>query len=189
VYLPPQKIQAGRVTIVILEGRYGQVKLENASLASDQTLSYFLKDIETGSPILSSELESRLLLLADTPGVVVHSTLEPGDVLGHSDLSVQTTAGPRVNGSLDADNAGNRYTGAPRVGATLNINELAGRGDVASLRALTSGHGLHYLRGAYQAQFGKTTAGVSYSELKYALGREFVALDAHGSQKITSLYA
>jgi hemolysin activation/secretion protein len=54
---------------------------------------------------------------------------------------------------------------------------------------LSSGSGLHYARGAYQGQFGKTTAGLSYSDLRYALGREFESLGAHGSQQITSLYA
>ena len=45
-----------------------------------------------------------------------------------------------------ADNAGNRYTGANRLGATINLNNAAGLGDIASLRTLTSGSGLNYAR-------------------------------------------
>lgn len=189
VYLPPQTLKGGVVTLIVLEGQYGQVMLQNESKASDVTLSYFLSDLSSGDAILSAPLERQLLLLSDTPGVVVNSTLVPGRSLGSSDLLVKTTAGPRINGSIDADNAGNRYTGTTRVGANINVNELLGYGDMTSLRVLSSGNGLHYARGAYQAQFGKTTAGLSYSDLRYVLGREFESLGAHGSQQISSLYA
>lgn len=189
VYLPPQNIQSGVVTLIVLEGRYGQVILQNESRASDATLSYFIKDFASGDAILSAPLERQLLLMSDTPGVVVNSTLVPGRTLGSSDLFLKTTAGPRVNGSIDADNAGNRYTGTTRAGATINVNELLGYGDVTSLRVLSSGHGLQYARGAYQGQIGEATAGLAYSDLRYVLGREFESLGAHGSQKIASLYA
>lgn len=188
VYLPPQTIQGGVVTMVVLEGRYGQVILQNESHASNDTLTYFLKELSSGDVILSDALERNLLLMSDTPGVVVNSMLVPGRTLGSSDLLVKTTAGPRVNGSVDIDNAGNRYTGTARAGATINVNELLGYGDVSSLRLLSSGSGLQYIRGAYQSQIGKTIAGVSYSDLRYELGREFENLGAHGSQQITSFY-
>lgn len=189
VYLPLQNIQGGVVKMIVLEGRYGQVILQNESQVSTDSLSYFLADLHSGSAILAAPLESRLLLMSDLPGVVVNSSLVPGRTLGTSDLIVKTTSGARVNGSIDADNAGNRYTGISRAGATLNINELLGYGDVTSFRVLSSGNGLRYARGAYQAQIGKTTAGIAYSDLRYELGREFESLGAHGSQKITSLYA
>ena len=188
VYLPPQNIQGGVVSMVVLEGRYEQVILQNDSRASSESLGYFLNNFSSGSPILSAPLESNLLMMSDTPGVLINSSLVPGKTLGSSDLLVKATAAPRVNGSIDADNAGNRYTGSTRVGATLNVNELLGYGDVASLRAMSSGRGLRYLRGTYQIQLGKTTAGIGYSDLHYELGKEFQILDASGSQQISSLY-
>jgi hemolysin activation/secretion protein len=128
------------------------------------------------------------LLLSDIPGVHVASTLAPGASLGVSDLIVDVTPGARVTGSIDADNAGNRYTGENRIGATVNLNNLAGHGDVASLRVLTSGEGLNYARGSYQMQFGKATAGVAYSWLGYKLGKEFEPLRVNGDAKIASVY-
>lgn len=188
VYMPPQKIQDGLVTMVVLEGRYGQIILKNESRASTETLAYFLKDLPVGSSILSGPLETHLLLMSDTPGVLVNSSLVPGKNLGTSDLLVYAKAGPRVNGSIDADNAGNRYTGSTRVGATLNVNELLGLGDMASLRGMSSGSGLQYVRGAYQAQFGKTNAGLAYTDLQYELGREFQDLNESGKQQISSVF-
>jgi hemolysin activation/secretion protein len=70
----------------------------------------------------------------------------------------------------------------------VNLNNLAGRGDVASLRVLTSGSGLNYARASYQMQFGKARVGVAYSWLGYELGKEFKPLQAHGTARIASIY-
>jgi hemolysin activation/secretion protein len=118
----------------------------------------------------------------------VRSTLAPGVAVGTSDLIVDVTPGRRVTGSVEADNAGDHYTGEYRVGATVNINNPFGRGDVASLRVLTSGSGLNYGRASYQMQFGKATAGVAYTALNYRLGEQFEPLHAHGTAEIASVY-
>ena len=187
-YLPTQEIKDGAVTIAVSEGQYGKVALRNQSNLSDDLVHNRLAGISAGDPVAIAPLESGLLLLSDIPGVNITSTLAPGASLGTSDLIVDVAPGQRVTGSIDADNAGNRYTGEYRVGATVNLNNAVGRGDVASLRVLTSGAGLNYARAAYQMQFGKATAGVAYSWLGYELGREFSSLQAHGTAKIASVY-
>ena len=187
-YLPAQEIRDAVVTIDVIEGEYVEVSLRNQSQLADDVLQSQLAGLHRGDTVAIAPLESRLLLLSDLPGVKVASTLVPGASLGTSDLIVDVEPGRRVTGSIDADNAGNRYTGEYRVGATVNLNNPAGRGDVASLRLLTSGEGLNYARGSYQMQFGKATAGVAYSWLEYELGREFRATGATGSARIASLY-
>ena len=187
-YLPAQEIKDGVVTIAVVEGQYGKVLVRNKSNLSDDLVYSQLGGINSGDAVAIAPLENRLLLLSDIPGVDVTSTLTPGASLGASDLIVDVTPGKRVTGSIDADNAGSRYTGEYRVGATVNVNNLAGRGDVASLRVLTSGSGLNYARGSYQMQFGKATVGVAYSWLGYELGREFADLQATGTAKIASVY-
>ena len=188
-YLPAQQITDGTVTIAVNEGEYGQIILRNQSRLSDQQAYRLLDGLKPGDPITNDPLESRLLLLSDTPGVAVTSTLVPGPQPGTSDLLVDITPGQLVTGSVDADNAGNRYTGQYRLGATVNLNNPLGLGDMASLRAVTSGDGLHYGRAAYQVPFGKTTVGVAYSRLDYALGKEFAPLGANGDAKVASVYA
>lgn len=187
-YLPAQEIKNGAVTIAVLEGQYGNIILRNQTNLSDDLVNSQLAGINSGDVITIAPLESRLLLLSDIPGVNITSTLAPGASVGASDLIVDVNPGRRVTGSIDADNGGDRYTGANRIGATVNINNLAGRGDVASLRVLTSGTGLQYARASYQMQFGKATAGVAYSWLGYELGKEFESLRAKGTAKIASVY-
>jgi hemolysin activation/secretion protein len=187
-YLPAQDVKDGAVTIAVIEGRYGSITLRNQSKLSDPLATGLLAGVNSGDTIAIAPLENRLLLLSDIPGVNVRSTLTPGAEVGTSDLLVDVTPGKRVSGSVEADNAGDRYTGEYRLGATVNINNPTGHGDVASLRVLTSGSGLNYGRASYQMQFGKATAGVAYSALRYRLGKEFEPLGAHGTAEIASVY-
>ena len=187
-YLPAQDIKDGVVTIAVLEGRYGSITLRNQSTLSDSVVNGLVEGLNRGDIIAITPLENRLLLLSDIPGVVVKSTLVPGSATGTSDLLIDVTPGQRISGNVEADNAGNRYTGAYRVGGTVNFNNLTGIGDVASLRGITSGSGLMYGRASYQRPFGKATVGVAYTALKYRLGREFSNLNANGTAQIVSLY-
>lgn len=188
-YLPAQDIVNGRVTIAVIEGQYGKISLNNQTNVSNNLAGNLLGGLNSGDPVTAAPLETRLLLLSDLPGVVVKSTLVPGASVGTSDLMVDLTPGRRVSGSIDADNAGNYYTGRYRLGATVNVNEPLGLGDVASLRVLTSGKGLNYARGSYQLQFGKATVGVAYSALEYELSRgAYEGVGYNGTVKITSLY-
>lgn len=188
-YLPAQDIKDGAVTIAVLEGHYGKVTVRNKSRLSDRVINSQLAGIRSGDTVTRAPLDHRLLLLSDNPGVDVRSTLVPGASVGSSDLIVDVMPGKTLSGSLEADNAGSRYTGQYRVGATLNWNEPLGIGDVASLRTLTSGEGLNYARASYQVPFGKAQVGIAYSKLRYELIEEFAPLHAHGTAAIASVYA
>jgi hemolysin activation/secretion protein len=187
-YLPAQEIRGGVVLISVLEGQYGKVILRNSARFNPKVADRILEGLNSGDVVSQGPLESRLLLLSDLPGVQIKSTLAPGEQTGTADLIVDVEPDASISGSVDADNAGNRFTGENRIGASVNLNNPAGQGDVASLRALTSGEGLNYLRGAYQIPVGRATVGVAYSVLDYQLGREFEALDAHGDAQITTLF-
>ena len=187
-FVPAQDIKDGVVIISVIEGRYGAITLHNGTNLSDNLAKNLLGGVKSGDVIASDPLENNLLLLSDLPGVEVTSTLVPSSTTGASDLIVDITPGSRVTGSIDADNAGNRYTGKYRIGTTFNLNNAAGIGDVATLRALTSGSGMYYVRAAYQIHTGKAKVGIAYSILGYELGEEFKPLQANGTAQIMSIY-
>jgi hemolysin activation/secretion protein len=187
-YLPTQDIKDGIVTVAVVVGQYGEVSINNQTNLSNTLANNLISGLEGGNAIESGPLETRLLLLSDLAGVRVNSTLLPGATPGTSDLKVDLTPGPRVTGSIDADNAGLPYTGKYRLGGTININNLAGLGDVASLRVLSSGNGMTYGRASYQFQVGRATLGAAYSQIGYSLGKEFEDLGAHGTAKIVSIF-
>ncbi len=187
-YLPAQDINDGTVMIAVTEGRYGKILVRNQSNIAGSVITDLMEGIAVGDTVRSAPLQSHLLLLSDLPGIKVNSTLVPGAAYGTTDLLVDVLPGRRVTGSIDADNAGNYYIGAINVGATLNFNEPAGQGDVASLRLLTSGEGLNYFRASYQLQVDKLRLGAAYSSLEYTLGKNFASLLANGTAKTTSFY-
>ncbi|MDI6745693.1 MAG: ShlB/FhaC/HecB family hemolysin secretion/activation protein [Rhodocyclaceae bacterium] len=187
-YLPAQDVKDGAVTIAVIEGEYGKITLNNQTRLADDLANRQLSGLNEGDVIEADPLGNRLLSLSDLPGVNVKAALVPGASVGASDLIVDLSPGPLVSGEVDFDNAGNRYTGEYRLGATVNLNNLAGRGDVASLRAMTAGSGLNYVRASYQMQFGQATAGVAYSALKYELGKEYAPLQANGTAEIASIF-
>lgn len=187
-YVPAQEIRDNVVTIAVTEGRYGTVTLRNETNLADRVARAPLEGLNSGDVIENRALEERLLLLSDVPGINVNSTLMPGSTPGTSDLLVDVTPGQRVTGVVEADNAGNRYTGEYRLGATVNLNNAAGLGDIASLRALTSGSGLKYARASYQLPVGRAQVGVAYSWLDYSLGEEFASLQAHGTAQVASIF-
>lgn len=187
-YLPPQEIIGATVTVAIVEGRYGALTVNNQTSLSGRMTRGVLAGLAKGDTIAAAALERRLLLLSDIPGISVQSTLSPGLSTGTSDLMVNIMRGRLITGSLEADNAGNRFTGAYRSGGTLSFNNPTGQGDLLSLRALVSNSGLAYGRASYQRPLGAATVGLAFSHINYALGHEFESLDADGTADVASLF-
>ncbi|NYT43961.1 ShlB/FhaC/HecB family hemolysin secretion/activation protein [Alcaligenaceae bacterium] len=189
-YLPPQTLENATVEIAVLEARYGKVDVINNSLVSDGPIAAVLAPLRPGDVITQEQLDSRLLLLGDLPGIKPHATLSPGAAVGTADLAVRAEAGPLVTGSATADGLGNRYTGRARLGANLDIHSPLKRGDLLSANVLSSGKGLTYGRLAYQLAVGGsgTRLGAAYSALTYRLAGGLGALEAHGTASVASAW-
>ena len=188
-YLPTQTIKDGVITIIVIVGEYGSVTIHNQSNLSNSLAASLMNGINSGNAIESGPLETRLLLLSDLPGVRVSSILVPGTAPGTSDLNIELTPGAFITGSVEADNAGLPATGTNRLGASINLNNLAGLGDVASLRILSSGPGMTYGRASYQLEVDRATLGLSYTHIDYSLGKQYEDLGIQGIAQITSLYS
>ncbi|MGS0744156.1 ShlB/FhaC/HecB family hemolysin secretion/activation protein [Glaciimonas sp. GG7] len=188
--IPAQQLSDGTVTIQVLEARYGNISLVNSSRVVFSLLEKTLASLQAGQEIDQARLDHALLLLSDIPGVVSGATLAPGETVGTSDLLVKAEAGPMVSGYAVIDNAGNRYTGRGRFGATLNINNPLHLGDVLSANVLTSGGAMNYGRLSYEALINGEGAriGGAYSGLHYSLGKSLGPLDAHGTAQVDSLW-
>jgi hemolysin activation/secretion protein len=193
-YLPAQEIKNGEVEITVLEGRVGEVKLtvKEGTRLRESRAQDILSGIQPGDLVNEKSLERSLLLLNDTPGAVVKSTLEPGAKVGTADTVVDLSDdGKLVSGSVDLDNWGSRFTGEYRLGGTVNINNPTGFGDLLSIRGQTSDtSGSPLGRLSYVVPVGSsgTKVGVVYSKLNYTLGKNFAALQAHGTATVASAY-
>lgn len=188
--IPAQSVRDGRVRVDVLEARYGQVTLDNHSRVTDPLLQSTLSALQSGQAIDDAPLNRTLLLLSDVPGVIVIATLKPGEVVGTSDLQVQTEATSAMSSNVVIDNTGNRYTGRGQLGGTVSLIDPAQHGDVLSLTGLTSGD-MSYGSLSYESLLNGegTRVGGAYSALHYVLGAPLAALDGHGSAEIESVWA
>lgn len=190
-YIPAQEIKDSVVIINVLEGYLGKQSINNQSRLSDERANGYLSGIKSGDVLQAKPVDRALLLLSDTPGVGgARATLQPGASVGTSDLLIELDPSAPYYANIELDNYGNRYTGKYRLGAALALNSPLRVGDQLTLRALASDQNLTYARIAYQIPVGSSglKLGAAYFDTRYRLGKEFAALQAHGTAS-SSLFA
>lgn len=192
-YIPEQTLADGIVTVQVLEGRIGAVKVE---LDPGVTIAPEFLDrivaILRGNPVAERELiERALFTLGDLRGISVNTSLTPGDKIGQADLTVKVSAGARFAANIDADSGGSIFTGRYRIMTGFDWYNPTGHGDIASLRAqATTNLGAQFVRGSWLTPVNSmgTKFGVAVSYLKYKLGSAiFEDLDADGTAEAYSL--
>ena len=194
-YLPQQAIRDGVVEIAVLEGRVGLVELQRrpATRLAEWLLSGILDaHLKTGDIITETGLEKPLLLINDLPTAQVTSEIRPSRTTGAADLRVNVDRGVGLfNGYIDFDNHGSRFTGAHRLGGSLNVNNPLTIGDQLTLRAFATDEDMYFGRFAYLVPFGfwGTRVGFSVSQFSYKLGEDFTALQADGDGLVKSAFA
>lgn len=188
--VPAQTIADGQVTLQVVEARYGAVRLNNASRVDDGLLAATLASLRRGDAIAERDLDRALLLLSDVPGVGVDATIKPGADVGTADLDVTTTRAPAVFANVVADNAGNRYIGRARLGATFYLTNLLRHGDVLDAGVISTGRGMDYGRLGYETLLSGqgTRAGAAVSSVHYRLQNGVEVIDAHGTATVGSVW-
>jgi hemolysin activation/secretion protein len=188
--VPAQTIADGQVVIQVVEARYGAVRLENTSKVRYPLLSATLSPLHPGQLIAGETLDRALLLLSDVPGVAVEAVIKPGAEVGAADLVIATPGKPTTVASVVLDNAGNRYIGRARAGATVYATNPLHLGDVFDASVISTGAGMNYGRLGYEALVNGQgmRAGVSYSRIRYDLQGDAEPLDAYGTAGVASTW-
>ena len=150
--LPPQKIANGVVKIVITEAKLGKVTVETPQgptrFGKERAAEYITYANPVGDPLNMQNLERAIVILNETPGVMVSSQLEQGEKDGEVDVRLQLTQPNALQGRVEANNYGSRTTGANQGVFALSLNNPAGYGDSISLNGIAS-EGSQYVQGAY----------------------------------------
>lgn len=191
-YVPEQNLTDGIVTLQVLPGRIGAVKVEvEPGVKVAPEFMDRIVAILRGNPIAERELVERALFtLGDLRGITATSSLTPGDKVGQADLTVKVSAAKGSAYSYDIDNGGSIFTGRVRLNGGVEWFNLAGRGDVASIKAqLTTNGGSQFVRAAWLTPINErgTKLGLAASFLKYKLGSSLEALDADGTAAALSV--
>jgi hemolysin activation/secretion protein len=194
-YLPQQAIRNGVVEIAVIEGRVGEVELQRrpATRLREGLLAGILRHhLKPGDIITETSLEKPLLLINDLPTASVTSEIRPSQTIGAADLRVNVDQGVGLlNGDIEIDNHGSRFTGAERLGGSLNVNNPLTIGDQLQLRGFVTTEDMYFERFAYLVPVGfwGTRLGASYTRFSYKLGEEFASLLASGDGVVKSVYA
>lgn len=193
-YLPQQAIRDGVVEIAVVEGRIGTVELQRrpATRLAEWLLAGILDaHLKTGDIITETGLERPLLLINDLPTAAVTSEIRPSAIVGAADVRVNVDQGVGlVNGYVDFDTYGSRFTGANRLGLSANLNNPLTIGDQITARVFTTDEDMNFARVAYVVPvwFWGTRLGASVTEFSYKLGEDFASLQANGDGYVRNVF-
>lgn len=141
-YVPKQNIfeNSNVLKITVIEGSYGEFKLDNQSNVNTSIVQGLLDDAKARDNVVSTDtLERSMLIINDTPGVAVtKADVKPGEQVGTSDFLIETQPTPFYDGYVVGDNTGSKYTGKNRVMAGVNLNSPLNLGDKFSVSGLIS---------------------------------------------------
>lgn len=138
--LPAQDIVGGVVRVVVLEGRYGEIRsVLNGELT--EIGKPYLSDLRSGDVIEAKSMERAALLLMELPGYRAVPVIRPSNTVGAGDLEVVFKETPQYTGSLRMDNHGGASTGEHRALASVTRYRNLVPGDQLQVDALiTEGH-------------------------------------------------
>lgn len=170
--LPPQKIAGGVVKIIITEAKLGKVTVDTPQgetrFGKERAAEYITYANSVGEPLNMRNLERAIVILNETPGVMVSSQLEQGQNDGEVDVRLQLTQPGMMQGRVEANNYGSRTTGANQGVFALTLNNPMGYGDSVSVNGIAS-EGSQYIQGAYSLPVSPSglRLGVSATFLNY----------------------
>jgi hemolysin activation/secretion protein len=192
-FLPVQDISSGNVSIQIVEVVMGELFININSkkpLNANLIRKTFSKNQAKGEFLNLKNLDRALLLLSDLPGVQVNGSLgELSQKNNSRDVILELSDSSLQTGEVSLDNSGSRSTGAERVTANLNFNNLSGHFDLLSLLLMKS-EGINYLRSEVNLPISNNglRIGAYNSLLNYrVVSPEFLDANSIGDAKVQGL--
>jgi len=194
VTLPPQKIANGVVKILVTEAKLGAVLVDTPQgetrFSKDLAAQYITYANPIGEVLNGQSLERAIIILNETPGVMVAAALEPGENDGETAVRLQLTQPALFDGSLGVNNYGSRTTGANQGVIGLLLNNPMGYGDSLGINGIYS-EGSQYLQGNYSFPGSKDglRLGASGTYLQYKNVSNYAANGGAGDAWTTGLSA
>lgn len=195
-YIPPQVVKDGLVTVNILEGEIGDIRVEGLSDYKASFIIKYLSQLKKNVVLRYSELERKLLLLNGNMDLNVKASLVPGNKPGSSDIVIYASDKKPYRLSFGADNYGVEETSLYRLNAAALVGNLLKNGDRLGIH-LSMGldnfnpEDLFYGRFEYIIPFGGDgfKMGISYAHGNYRAVKKFRKLNMRGDSNEYSIFA
>jgi hemolysin activation/secretion protein len=144
VIVPPQRIKSGVVTIEVVEGYIGEISLDDKAVVGGNLAQATLSSLRGQRPLNIRDLDGKLLLLNDIPGLSVKALLRPGEELGSAEMILSTAPTPN-QAFLSVSNTGSKAIGPAIYSAGYTVNSPLGRPGALDLTVSAAGQGLQEL--------------------------------------------
>lgn len=190
-YVPEQQPEGGVIRLEILEGRLDAIELKwrDGLPVAREVVEGYLAQLKPGSVLLVGDVERVVFLVNDLRGISADFEVRAGSTPGTATLVVTPTATRSVEISGVVDNAGYRYLGTARLGATVVKNSPFGLGDSLT-GSVTASKGLIFGLANYTRPVGNAGArlGASLSALKYEVDKSAFPQGLEGTASTASLF-
>ena len=134
-YIPKQQVRKGIVTLTLLLGMLGETDVKNNSMYNADYIKSAFDDLLT-LPVTNSNIDERLYLINDYPGLYVTGFFEPGAQVGDTRLNINVVSERRFDFNVRVDNHGTDETGKNRLYAEALANNLIGIADSLQIGTL-----------------------------------------------------
>jgi hemolysin activation/secretion protein len=165
VYLKPQNIAQGNITLFATEGKIATVLPKERYVCS----AFWGKE---GAMLNIRDLEHAIETINRLPSNHASMRLAPSAEVGYSDIHIDNNTTSRINGTIGINNFGTKHTGEAQGNLTLNLDNPLGINDQFTLNLNSTEH--HFknenaLGDGYQYSFpiGRLLTTLSYHKSHY----------------------
>ena len=131
-YPPPQSIQNETITIEIIEGKLGQVKVIGNKHYSESFIQGYFKSLK-GKPLKYNHFLRALMMLNENSDLRAGAVFEKGKEFGYADVIIRVEDKWPTHLYLNGNNYGRNLTTNARVGGRLDWGSLITQGDKFSV--------------------------------------------------------
>lgn len=150
--VPPQKVKDGVIVIMVTEAKLGKVLIDtpdgDTRFGIVRAASYITWAHPKGQELDLKAISRAIVILNETPGVSVTSSMEPGASDGETDLRLALRETPWYNATVEANNYGSKTTGTAQGVVQASLNNVTGIGDQVTANGIYS-QGSSYTQASY----------------------------------------
>ena len=136
-FIPPQKVEAGKVVFKCVETRVGKLVIKNAEEYNEKLFLRFIRPLRD-RPLNINDLNERLISLSLMPTFIASVEIKRTEQIDVVDLQIDLKEKPLSSFEVYLDNFGSRFSGRERIGGVYNIVNPSGYGDVINLNVRSS---------------------------------------------------
>ncbi len=155
--LPPQKIKKGVLRIQLIEGKIGEIQIQNNHSTDEDFILQRLK-LKPDELVNIQHLEQQLQRLNLLTDIQVGAALKPGETVGKTRYLINVNEPAQHEAFIYTDNSGTKDVGLYRYGVNYTNRSVTGKRDRLNL----GGYAADGTTAAYASyQFPLTTSGTT----------------------------